>query len=133
MKTGVYAFGPTLSFLTLWIDFPLSARHSPLTQLNVQAPGWGGFFDRIKAGYYFGFFESAEDAIRNPVAGPDERSWLLRPSITFPLAFLTVGVAFAVLVEAGGISERGATIKDELDEVVLDQGKRGEPAAGWFN
>ena len=111
---------------------------SPCFSHVRQAPGWSGFFDRIKAGYYFGFFESAEDAIRNPVKGPDQRSWLLRPSITFPLSFLTVGVAFAVLVEGGGIRERGETVKDELDEVVLDKGGREEandPAAamGWFN
>ncbi|GMH84054.1 hypothetical protein TrVE_jg11160 [Triparma verrucosa] len=102
--------------------------------VNIQAPGWGGFLDRIKSGYFFGFFEAAEDSLRNPDK-KNTNSWLLRPSITFPLAFATVGLAFAVMVEGGGIRERGEVRRDELDEVVLRKGEGGgeEEKGGWFN
>ena len=45
--------------------------------------------------------------------------WFLRPSITFPLAFLIVGAAFFVQFSVGGIKERGAQVTDELDEIIL--------------
>jgi len=87
-------------------------------EINIQAPGWGGFIDRIKTGYFFGFFEAFEETLRNPEK-KNTNAWYLRPSITFPLAFATVGLAFAVLVEGGGIRERGEMKTDELDNVVL--------------
>ncbi|GMI04883.1 hypothetical protein TrLO_g15128 [Triparma laevis f. longispina] len=104
-------------------------------QVSIQAPGWGGFFDRIKGGYFFGFFEAFEDQIRNPEK-KNTNSWLLRPSITFPLAFAVVGLAFAVMVEGGGIRERGEVRRDELDEVVLqgtEERKEEDSTSGWFN
>lgn len=66
--------------------------------------------DKIKGFYFFGLFEG-ETGERAP--------WFLRPSITFPLAFAVVGAAFYVSYVGGAISERGATIKDELDEIIL--------------
>ena len=86
--------------------------------LAITEPGLGGLIERIKTGYFFGFFEAAEDAIRNPQK-KNENPWYLRPSITFPAAFAVVGLAFAVLILLGGISERGAMTTDELDDVVL--------------
>jgi len=74
----------------------------------------------VKGGYFFGFFEAFEETLRNPDKA-NKDSWYLRPSITFPLAFATVGLAFAVLVEGGGIRERGEMRRDELDDVVLQK------------
>lgn len=72
--------------------------------------GLEGFIEKAKNFYFFGLFEG-ETGERPP--------WFLRPSITFPLAFLIVGAAFYVSFVGGAITERGAQIKDELDEVIL--------------
>lgn len=45
--------------------------------------------------------------------------WILRPSITFPIAFAVVGLGFWVTYAVGGISERGAQVTDELDDIIL--------------
>lgn len=43
----------------------------------------------------------------------------MKPSITFPIAFLVVGLAFYVSLVGGAISERGMPTTDELDEIIL--------------
>lgn len=43
----------------------------------------------------------------------------MKPSITFPLAFLVVGLAFYVSLAGGAISERGMPSTDELDEIII--------------
>ena len=66
--------------------------------------------DKAKNFYFFGFFEGETG---------EQAPWILRPSITFPVAFLVVGAAFYVSILSGAISERGASVTDELDEVIL--------------
>lgn len=65
---------------------------------------------KAKNFYFYGLFEG-ETGERPP--------WFLRPSITFPLAFLVVGAAFYISVTSGAIRERGAQVTDELDEIIL--------------
>lgn len=65
---------------------------------------------KAKSFYFYGLFEG-ETGERPP--------WFLRPSITFPLAFVIVGAAFYVSYVGGAISERGAQSTDELDEIIL--------------
>jgi hypothetical protein len=65
---------------------------------------------KAKKFYFYGLFEG-ETGERPP--------WFLRPSITFPLAFLIVGLTFYVSVVSGAISERGAQVTDELDDIIL--------------
>lgn len=72
--------------------------------------GLEGFIDKAKNFYFFGFFEGETG---------EQAPWFLRPSITFPIAFAIVGAAFYVSFATGSITERGASIKDELDEVIL--------------
>ena len=72
--------------------------------------GFELFLKKAKNFYFFGLFEG-ETGERPP--------WILRPSITFPLAFAVVGLAFYVSYAGGAISERGAQVKDELDEIIL--------------
>ena len=66
--------------------------------------------ERAKSFYFFGFFEGETG---------QQAPWYLRPSITFPIAFAVVGLAFYVSFAVGGISERGVQSTDELDEVIL--------------
>jgi FK506-binding protein 1 len=73
--------------------------------------GWiQGFIKKAQSYYFFGLFEG-ETGERPP--------WFLRPSITFPLAFVICGGAFAVSLLSGAITERGAPVQDELDEIIL--------------
>jgi len=72
--------------------------------------GLEGFIEKAKNFYFFGFFEGETG---------EEAPWILQPTITFPLAFLVVGAAFYVSYVSGAISERGASVTDELDEVIL--------------
>ncbi|GKY96463.1 hypothetical protein MPSEU_000606300 [Mayamaea pseudoterrestris] len=72
--------------------------------------GFELFLKKAKNFYFFGLFEG-ETGERPP--------WILRPSITFPLAFAIVGAAFYISYAGGAISERGAQVKDELDEIIL--------------
>jgi hypothetical protein len=65
---------------------------------------------KAKSFYFFGLFEGETG---------QQAPWFLRPSITFPLAFLIVGATFYVSYSVGGITERGAQITDELDEIIL--------------
>lgn len=43
----------------------------------------------------------------------------MKPSITFPIAFAVVGLAFWASLAGGAISERGMPSTDELDEIIL--------------
>jgi hypothetical protein len=79
-------------------------------QLVEEKEGLEGIIEKLKGFYFFGFFEG-ETGQKAP--------WYLRPGITFPLAFLVVGAAFAVSVQLNAISERGVPTRDELDDVVL--------------
>jgi len=75
-----------------------------------EKEGLEGLIEKAKNFYFFGFFEG-ETGERPP--------WFLRPSITFPLAFLVVGAAFYVSYISGAITERGAQVTDELDEIII--------------
>lgn len=75
-----------------------------------EKEGLEGWIEKAKNFYFFGFFEGETG---------EKAPWILRPSITFPIAFAIVGAAFWVSFAGGAISERGAQIKDELDDVVL--------------
>lgn len=68
------------------------------------------WIEKAKKFYFFGLFEGETG---------EKAPWFLRPSITFPLAFLIVGAAFWVSYIGGAINVRGAQNKDELDEIVL--------------
>jgi len=72
--------------------------------------GLEAWIAKFKTFYFFGFFEG-ETGQKAP--------WYLRPSITFPIAFAIVGAAFWVAYAGGGIYNRGAQIKDELDEFIV--------------
>lgn len=76
-----------------------------------EKEGLEGFIEKAKNFYFFGFFEGETG---------EQAPWFLRPSITFPIAFAVVGAAFYVSVLTGAISERGAAVTDELDEIILN-------------
>lgn len=80
-----------------------------LNQAN-QKEGLEGLLEKAKSFYFFGFFEGETG---------EQAPWILRPSITFPIAFAVVGAGFYVTYALGGITERGAQITDELDDIVL--------------
>ena len=75
-----------------------------------ELEGLDAWIAKAKKFYFYGLFEG-ETGERPP--------WFLRPSITFPIAFVIVGAAFYVSVISGAISERGAQVTDELDEIIL--------------
>ena len=75
-----------------------------------EKEGLEGWIEKAKGFYFFGFFEGETG---------EQAPWILRPSITFPIAFALVGLGFYVTFAVGGISERGAQITDELDDIVL--------------
>jgi hypothetical protein len=90
-----------------------AAYEQRLQQKALQGPakeGLEGFLEKAKNFYFFGFFEGETG---------QQAPWFLRPSITFPLAFLIVGAAFYISYISGAISERGASSVDELDEIIL--------------
>ena len=66
--------------------------------------------DKIKSSYFFGLFHGETG---------QEAPWYLKPSITFPIAFLVVGLAFWASLAGGAISERGVPTTDDLDEIIL--------------
>lgn len=72
--------------------------------------GLEGWIEKAKEFYFFGFFEGETG---------EQAPWILRPSITFPLAFAFVGLGFYITFAVGGISERGSQATDELDDIVL--------------
>jgi len=75
-----------------------------------ELEGLEKWIKKAKSFYFFGLFEGETG---------EKAPWFLRPSITFPLAFSIVGAAFYVSYIGGAISERGAQVTDELDEIVL--------------
>ena len=75
-----------------------------------EKEGLEGFIEKAKNFYFFGLFEGETG---------QQAPWFLRPSITFPIAFLVVGAAFYISYISGAITERGAQITDELDEIIL--------------
>lgn len=75
-----------------------------------EREGLEGWIDKIKGSYFFGLFEGETG---------QEAPWYLKPSITFPIAFLVVGAAFAASLLGGAISERGMPSTDELDEIII--------------
>jgi FKBP-type peptidyl-prolyl cis-trans isomerase len=85
-------------------------RQAELAMDGPAPEGFQKFLAKAKNFYFFGLFEG-ETGQRAP--------WYLRPSITFPLAFLIVGAAFYVSFVGGAITERGAQRTDELDEIIL--------------
>jgi len=85
-------------------------RAAFLESTTEQKEGLEALIEKAKSFYFFGFFEGETGQ-----AAP----WYLRPSITFPLAFLIVGAAFYVSYLGGAISERGAQVRDELDEIIV--------------
>lgn len=86
------------------------AVRQALRSNDVVKEGFEGFLEKAKNFYFFGLFEG-ETGERAP--------WFLRPSITFPIAFAVVGAAFYVTLLGGGIYERGAPVRDELDELIV--------------
>ena len=58
----------------------------------------GDLKESLSGFYFFGFFESATG---------ERPPWYLRPSLTFPLIFIGVGLSFYGLVEINGILLRG--------------------------
>ena len=77
---------------------------------KIEKEGLEGMIEKAKEWYIFGIFEGETG---------QEAPWILRPSITFPIAFAFVGLGFYITFAVGGISERGAQITDELDDIVL--------------
>jgi hypothetical protein len=78
--------------------------------LEPQLEGLEAWINTVKNYYFFGFFEG-ETGKQAP--------WYLRPSITFPIAFAVVAGTFWFSYLVGAISERGAAVTDELDEIIL--------------
>jgi len=78
---------------------------------KVEEGGLEELIKKFKTFYFFGFFEGETG---------QQAPWYLRPSITFPIAFAIVGAAFYVLFIAGGITERGTQVLDELDEYIIE-------------
>eukprot|EP00339_Tiarina_fusa_P006381 CAMPEP_0117062918 /NCGR_PEP_ID=MMETSP0472-20121206/43879_1 /TAXON_ID=693140 ORGANISM="Tiarina fusus, Strain LIS" /NCGR_SAMPLE_ID=MMETSP0472 /ASSEMBLY_ACC=CAM_ASM_000603 /LENGTH=269 /DNA_ID=CAMNT_0004782329 /DNA_START=65 /DNA_END=871 /DNA_ORIENTATION=+ len=102
------------------IDFDslATADNTPRTAAGIQAAyeerqaikalegpekeGLEGFIAKAKNFYFFGLFEGETG---------QQAPWYLRPSITFPLAFLIVGGTFYFSFAIGAISERGAAVQ----------------------
>lgn len=108
----------------LGMDGPISRPRTPgaiaaayeqkMKQKAMNAPkekeGIEWVVDKIKTSYFFGLFEGETG---------QEAPWYLKPSITFPIAFLVVGAAFWASLAGGAISERGMPSTDELDEIII--------------
>lgn len=75
-----------------------------------EREGIEGWIDKVRGSYFFGLFEGETG---------QEAPWYLTPSITFPIAFAVVGLAFWVSLAGGAISERGMPTTDELDEIIV--------------
>jgi hypothetical protein len=76
---------------------------------EVELEGVEYWIAWAKGLYFFGLFEGETG---------EKAPWFLRPSITFPIAFLIVGATFYVTFLGGAIYERGAPVQDELDEFI---------------
>ncbi|KAL3768098.1 hypothetical protein ACHAW5_009155 [Stephanodiscus triporus] len=79
------------------------------TDAPPERDGIFGWIDKVRGSYFFGIFEGETG---------QEAPWYLTPSITFPIAFAVVGLAFWASLAGGAISERGAPTTDELDEII---------------
>ncbi|KAL7462206.1 hypothetical protein ACHAXS_002592 [Conticribra weissflogii] len=96
-----------------------AAYEQKMRQKALTAPpekeGIEWVVDKIRSSYFFGLFEGETG---------QEAPWYLKPSITFPLAFLVVGAAFYASLVGGAISERGMPTTDELDEIIIASSSR---------
>lgn len=86
------------------------------SQEGPELEGLDLWIEKAKNFYFYGLFEG-ETGERPP--------WFLRPSITFPLAFLIVGAAFYVSFVSGAITERGSQTTDELDQIIMSSNNAG--------
>ncbi len=123
-NVGLAASGSDTAGLDGIMDGPVSRPRTPgaiaaayeqkMRDKAINAPeekeGIEGFVDWIKGSYFFGLFEGETG---------QEAPWYLKPSITFPIAFAVVGLAFWVSLAGGAISERGMPSTDELDEIIV--------------
>ena len=105
------------------MDGPVSRPRTPaaiaaayeqrMRQKAIDAPpekeGLEWVIDKVRTSYFFGLFEGETG---------QEAPWYLKPSITFPIAFLICGAAFGASILGGAISERGMPSTDELDEIL---------------
>jgi FKBP-type peptidyl-prolyl cis-trans isomerase len=91
-------------------------KQAQKARLGPAKEGLEAWIEKAQNFYFFGLFEG-ETGERPP--------WFLRPSITFPLAFLVVGAAFYITFAGGAIYERGAQVKDELDEFIVSYNSNG--------
>lgn len=121
---GMAASGSDTAGLDGMLDGPVNRPRTPgaiaaayeakMREKAINAPeekeGIEGFVDWIKNSYFFGLFEGETG---------QEAPWYLKPSITFPIAFLVVGAAFWASLAGGAISERGMPSTDELDEIII--------------
>lgn len=85
-------------------------KDKAMAGLPEEREGIDGFIDWIRGSYFFGLFEGETGQVA---------PWYLTPSITFPIAFAVVGLAFWVSLAGGAISERGLPTTDELDEIIV--------------
>jgi hypothetical protein len=85
-------------------------KDKAMAGLPKEREGIDGFIDWIRGSYFFGLFEGETGQVA---------PWYLTPSITFPIAFAVVGLAFWVSLAGGAISERGLPTTDELDEIIV--------------
>ena len=85
-------------------------KDKAMAGLPEEREGIDGFIDWIRGSYFFGLFEGETGQVA---------PWYLTPSITFPIAFAVVGLAFWVSLAGGAISERGMPTTDELDEIIV--------------
>jgi hypothetical protein len=85
-------------------------KRQALKALEPQLEGLEAWIFKVKNYYFFGFFEGETG---------QQAPWYLRPSITFPIAFAVVALTFWFSTFVGAISERGAAVTDELDDIIL--------------
>ena len=101
----------------------IAAAYDSLMETKALTPkkeGLEGWIETVKGWYFFGFFEGETG---------EEAPWILKPSITFPIAFAIVGAAFYVSFKFGAIRERGSQSTDELDDIVLSMMQSNPTAA----
>ena len=85
-------------------------KEKAMSGLPPERDGIEGWIDKVRGSYFFGLFEGETG---------QEAPWYLTPSITFPIAFAVVGIAFWASLAGGAISERGMPSTDELDEIIV--------------
>ena len=88
-------------------------KEKAMSGLPPEREGIEGWIDKVRGSYFFGLFEGETG---------QEAPWYLTPSITFPIAFAVVGIAFWASLAGGAISERGMPSTDELDEIIVSSG-----------